>query len=310
MARAGREAMPTSVKELAINSGSRSVFAQSRRPEFSPVAHFPDKNNGNFLICNTIGFLGVLQHEVKYNGADIYAEEVEPILVSADPNFRPSDVEVGGDGALYVSDWSNTLIGHMQHNMRDPNRDHEHGRIYRVTYKGRPLVKPVKLKGKPIATVLKTFFAKENSARYRARLELSGRDTNDVIAEVSKFAASLDPSSPGQAQALLECLWTYEEHRVPNHDLIKKIFAGAEDGRVRAAAIRTLGHWGTKLSDWGANFGCRGARSICPSSGRSGQGCGVVSGTASCGNHLPSCQSTDGSRTGYGAELRQEPAQR
>ena len=38
----------------------------------------------------------------------------------------------------------------MQHNIRDPNRDHSHGRIYRVTYPGRPLLKPAKMKGKPI----------------------------------------------------------------------------------------------------------------------------------------------------------------
>ena len=38
----------------------------------------------------------------------------------------------------------------MQHNVRDPNRDHQHGRIYRVTYKDRPLQKPVKIDGEPI----------------------------------------------------------------------------------------------------------------------------------------------------------------
>jgi YVTN family beta-propeller protein len=73
-------------------------------------SQFPDKNQGNFLICNCIGFLGVLQHEIKYNGAQITAEEIEPILVSSDPNFRPTDVEIGGDGALYVSDWSERRI--------------------------------------------------------------------------------------------------------------------------------------------------------------------------------------------------------
>ena len=45
--------------------------------------------------------------------------------------------------------------------MRDPNRDHQHGRVYRVTAKGRPLVKPYRLKGKPIDRVLEAFFAKE-----------------------------------------------------------------------------------------------------------------------------------------------------
>ena len=215
--------------------------------------HFPKENDGNFLICNAIGFLGVLQHEVKYNGADITAIEVEPIVYSSDPNFRPSDVEVGGDGALYISDWHNSLIGHMQHNMRDPNRDHKHGRVYRVTYKGRPLLKPAKMKGAPIEEVCERFFARDNGTRYRARLELSGREMSDVVQSVGKFAASLNPKNAAQerdeAQALLECLWVFEEHRVPNLDLLKKVFQ-AEDPRVRSAAIRTLGHWAGRIEDW------------------------------------------------------------
>ncbi len=212
-------------------------------------SHFPDEFNGNFLISNAIGVLGVLQHTVNYNGADITAEEIDPILLSTDPNFRPTDMEIGGDGALYISDWSNALIGHMQHNIRDPNRDHKHGRIYRVTYKGRPLVKRVKMKGEPTAEVCQAFYAKENSTRYRARLELSGHDTKEVTAEVAAWASKLDPSKPDDAQALLESLWVFEEHRVPNLDLVKRVYQ-AEEPRVRAAAIRTLGHWGSKVSDW------------------------------------------------------------
>ena len=174
-------AAPAATSTLAKAIGNKQWFQKRVRPvagDWDSVdsSHFPPENKGNFLICNAIGFLGVLQHKVNYNGADITATEIEPILVSSDPNFRPSDVEIGGDGALYIADWHNTLIGHMQHNMRDPNRDHEHGRIYRVTAKGRDLLEPAKMKGKPIEEVVRQFFAQETATRYRARLELSGRD--------------------------------------------------------------------------------------------------------------------------------------
>ncbi len=58
--------------------------------------------------------------------------------MSGDKNFRPSDAIFAPDGSLYFSDWHNVIIGHMQHNVRDPNRDHTHGRIYRMTADGPP----------------------------------------------------------------------------------------------------------------------------------------------------------------------------
>ncbi|MCH2201809.1 MAG: GDSL-type esterase/lipase family protein [Fuerstiella sp.] len=240
-----------------INIGNGESNKQWFKKRVRPVAatgilsssHFPDDMQGNFLICNCIGVLGVLQHEVHYNGADITAKEVEPILLADDPNFRPTDVEIGGDGALYVSDWSNALIGHMQHNMRDPNRDDEHGRIYRLTAKGRPLVETPKLKGKSIVEVCQAFYAKENNVRYRARLELSGRNSEAISNQVGHYAAKLDSQDPEDAQALLECLWVFEEHRIPNPGLLETVYQ-AKEPRVRAAAIRTLGNWATKISDW------------------------------------------------------------
>ena len=59
------------------------------------------------------------------DGAGLKWTEAEPILQSADENFRPVDAEVGPDGALYFVDWHNPIIGHMQHNLRDTSRDHD-----------------------------------------------------------------------------------------------------------------------------------------------------------------------------------------
>ncbi len=233
--------------------GNKQWFKKRVRPVAATgilsSSHFPEANNGNFLICNVIGFQGVLQHEVSFNGADITAEEIEPILYSSDPTFRPSDIEIGGDGAIYVSDWSNALIGHMQHNMRDPNRDAQHGRIYRVTYEGRPLVQHPQMIGASVEDILPAFLLPENGIRYRARLELSGREAKSTLQTVARWAKTLNPKDNIEAQALLECLWVFEEQRVANLELLLRVFE-AEDERHRAAAIRTLGHWAGKIEGW------------------------------------------------------------
>jgi len=63
---------------------------------------------------------------VKVTQADgtVTEETSRGFLMSGDKNFRPSDVVFAPDGSLYMSDWQNVIIGHMQHNVRDPNRDH------------------------------------------------------------------------------------------------------------------------------------------------------------------------------------------
>src|SRR6185436_17201814 len=145
------------------------------------------ENQGNLLVGNVIGFQGILQYKIRDEGASFKGTEVEPILSSTDPNFRPSDIRMGPDGALYFIGWHNPIICHMQHNLRDPSRDREHGRIYRVIHEGLPLSPPVKIAGEPTATPLDRLKEREDRVRYRARLELTGRPTAQVLAGVKTW---------------------------------------------------------------------------------------------------------------------------
>ncbi|CAG4992363.1 hypothetical protein DYBT9275_00947 [Dyadobacter sp. CECT 9275] len=232
--------------------GARQLYEQKVRPVpgigILSSEHFPSKYNSQLLIANVIGFQGIKMHNFKYQGADIKAVETGDLVSSTDPNFRPSGMGVGGDGALYILDWQNALIGHMQHNMRDPGRDHTHGRIYRLTAKDRPLLKPAKMKGATVGAILQNLRSKQNGTREIARAELTGRPTNEVLTAVDKFCAVLDPKKPADYQPLLECLWIYEMHRVPNKALLAKVFS-ISDARTRSAAVRTLGHWGPKVEN-------------------------------------------------------------
>lgn len=204
--------------------------------------HFPEKYNGNFIILNAIGFLGIKQYTLENTDGEFWGTEAEDLLVSSDGNFRPADFKVGDDGALYVSDWSNALIGHMQHNIRDPSRDHDHGRVYRITADGRPLEAHVEIDGQPIETLLDVLKHPTDGVRLRARIELSERDTSEVVAAAVKWIEQFDISKPEDAHHLLEALWLHQQHDVVNEGLLT-VLLNSPDSDARRAAERVKYMW-------------------------------------------------------------------
>ena len=64
------------------------------------------------------------------------ALEQSPLITSDNVAFRPIDIRFGPEGALYIADWYDPIIGHYQASFRHPNRDAKHGRIWRVVAKG------------------------------------------------------------------------------------------------------------------------------------------------------------------------------
>ena len=204
--------------------------------------HFPEQAQGNFLLNNVIGFQGTLQHVVTDEGSGLAGTEIEPLLFSSDRNFRPTDLQFGPDGALYVVDWFNPLVGHMQHNLRDPNRDHTHGRIWRITYPGRPLLEPPAIAGQPVAALLDLLKSYEDRTRYRVRLELRERDTAEVVQGLEQWIATLDRSDKDFEHHLLEALWVHQHHHAINEELLERVLR-SPDYRARAAATRVLSFW-------------------------------------------------------------------
>ena len=228
------------------------VYQQRTRPcsgiEYLSSKHFPDELQGNLLVANVIGFQGILQYKISDKGASLSGTEVEPILFSSDPSFRPADIEMGPDGAIYFTDWHNPIIGHMQHNLRDPSRDRTHGRVYRVTYEGRPLSPPVKIAGEPIEKLLDVLKQSEARVRYRAKIELSGRDSKDVLASLAKWTSALDKKDSQYQHHLLEALWVQQHHNEVNLPLLEQVLA-SPDFRARAAAARVLCYWRDRVSN-------------------------------------------------------------
>jgi len=225
--------------------------------------HFPESMQGDFLICNVIGFLGIKHYHLERNaekgtvwgepaGAELTVTTINAdgsktqdksrgLMMSGDKNFRPSDAIFAPDGSLYISDWHNAIIGHMQHNVRDPNRDHTHGRIYRMTAKGRPLQQPVAIDDQPIAALLENLKSPVDSIRHRTRVELSERDSTEVITETKKWIKTLDPNSPADAHHLLEALWVHQQHNVRDYQLMGELLKSPDPhARIAANTVKHL----------------------------------------------------------------------
>ncbi len=216
--------------------------------EFISSRHFPEDIQGDLIINNTIGFLGTKQHQVLEDTVGFTTKWRQDLMVSTDRNFRPVDMEIAPDGSLYIVDWHNILIGHMQHNARDPLRDHVHGRIYRLTYPSRPLVTPAKIDGASISELLENLKLPEYRTRYRTRRELRGRNPQEVSEAVSNWVANLDKNDPNYEHNRLEALWvTWGINRV-NQDLLREVLKSS-DYRARAAAVRVLRYTGHQVKE-------------------------------------------------------------
>ena len=220
--------------------------------EFVSSRHFPDEVQGDLLINNTIGFLGMKQHIMMDEGTGYKSQHRMDLVQGDDRNFRPVDMEFAPDGSLYLIDWHNVLIGHMQHNARDPLRDHVHGRIYRITYPARPLVTPAKVAGASIPELLDNLKLPEYRPRYRSRRELRARDAAEVLTQLKTWTEALDKSDPRYEHQLLEGLWVSWGLNRIDKSLLRQLL-DAKDYRARAAAVRVLrytGHQVPEQAEW------------------------------------------------------------
>ncbi|WP_460674435.1 PVC-type heme-binding CxxCH protein [Larkinella ripae] len=98
-------------------------------------ATFPEPYRNSFYVGDVVK-CRIYRNSYVFKGSSPVAKLEEDFLRSADPWFRPTDIVQGPDGALYVADFYNRIIGHYEVPLTNPGRDHLRGRIWRITYKG------------------------------------------------------------------------------------------------------------------------------------------------------------------------------
>jgi hypothetical protein len=224
----------------------KQIFEKQWRPtcgcELVSSRQFPDDTQGDYLLNNDIGFQGILRYSIKEEGSGFVGTPREPLLSSSDPSFRPVALQFGADGALYVLDWYNPLIGHMQHSLRDPNRDHSHGRVWRITYEGRPLVGKARIADATVPELLDLLKSYEDRTRYRVRRELRERPSNEVLLALDSWVDGLSKSDPEYWHNRLEALWLRQSLDALHPAWLAELLSCPEP-KARAAAVRVLCGW-------------------------------------------------------------------
>lgn len=209
--------------------------------------HLPADWQGN-MITNDFRAHRVCRFVISEDGSGYASRQEVELIKTKHVAFRPIDVKMGPDGAIYIADWYNPIIQHGEVDFRDPRRDHVHGRIWRVTAKGRPTLKPAKLVGASTDELLAMLKTSENWNRLYAKLILKSRGADKVLAPLQKWIAALDPKDADYDHHRLEALWVYQNLNHVEPALLGSLLKSS-DHRVRSAAVRVASQWRERLDN-------------------------------------------------------------
>ena len=229
-------AFRTAVGADRILSGLNPGKPKATGAEFISGRHFPESYRGDFIL-NDFRANRVVRYNVEESRSGYASREVETLVHSSYRSFRPVDLKMGPDGALYIVDWYNPIIDHGEVDFYHPLRDKSHGRIWRLTAVDRPLVDPPQIHGAAIPELFDALNAPETWTIEQARRELAGRAKNEALSELGSWLSEFNEMDPDYECHLLEGLWLHGSFQSPNEKLLDQLLHG-KDHRARAAAVR------------------------------------------------------------------------
>lgn len=208
-------------------------------PVVSTAGVFPDEYRGNSFVCDPANNL-IHRDRLVPSGSIFSAERADKdceFLASTDNWFRPVNLTIGPDGALYVADFYREVIETPLSLPEDIKKwlnleSRGRGRIWRVVPEGHPARQNPKL-GKAPASELVSLLGNPNPWwRLTAQRLLVERQDRAVALALAKLARSAQ-SAQGRAHAL----WTLHGLHALENDHIMHAMHDAEP-EVRAQALR------------------------------------------------------------------------
>ena len=170
-------------------------------------------------------------HELKQHGATHVARQVVDVLRANDSWFAPTDMTLGPDGALYVSDWHDKRTAHPD---PDADWDRTNGRIFVITTRGGPSPPPRDLAVLSDENLVRLLDHPNVWYRRRARRLLTERHAQGVVAELRRSVID------GRGPKALEAFWTLYGCAGLDQDTSRRLLEHP-DPDVRSWSIRLIG---------------------------------------------------------------------
>lgn len=215
--------------------------------------HFPPEFNGSMFVGNVVTNI-VHRDKPQWRGSSPWIEKPEDFLTCEDWWFHPVDLQLGPDGALYVCDFYNSIIGHYEVDLKHPLRDRERGRIWRIVYTGDdkkegPVVPS--LTQTPLDGLLEQLSNKNLTIRQFAANEIERRfgvtGVSQARARLSRPLADAEEVRERQADERVQTLWMLSRNGLLDAKLISQ-FSKDPSSVVRIHLMKAL----AELASWSA----------------------------------------------------------
>ena len=213
--------------------------------------HFPPEYTGSMFVGNVVTNI-VHRDRPQWRGSSPWIERPEDFLTCEDWWFHPVDLQLGPDGALYVCDFYNSIIGHYEVDLKHPLRDRHRGRIWRIVYTGdNKQVSPAvpNLSRLAIDGLLEQLSNKNLTVRQFAANELERRYGVAGIARAQSRLGMPAPADPEdqarRADERVQTLWLLSRNGLIDPSLVAG-FAKDPAAVVRIHLMKMLGelnHW-------------------------------------------------------------------
>ena len=219
---------------------------------FATSENFPEswRDRSAFVAGPTGNLLGRFQ--IEADGSGFVSKNQYSVVASADEWFSPVAAEVGPDGNLWIADWYNFII---QHNPtptveragyeakkgagnahENPNRDKQHGRIYRLTWDGAVVPKIKSLADANAEKLIQSLGDSNLFWRLAAQRLLVERGDKSIAVPLREIVLSAD-----SGRASIHALWTLDG--LGELDLDTHQFALlSRNVELKTNAIRALGN--------------------------------------------------------------------